>query len=253
MSIFNIIFSGTQIGNNFPYLQFRQISCNLDNINTCTERFENYVFAFTLYHNKAKELIDYNDIFRQKFDKWNLLVQGRLNTQLLWQEATFVEDEVGVYEYENLYFINFQRNFHADFITGRCTGDNLYAALFNRYNNTALKHRCNGFSTTRFGKHDWERPFLYIPEYKFREELITTCDINDLVEISICYETSDPANDYSLLDEIDHTFSYSGISFPSSVGKINSVLNWVGNDFDEIEPMLWRGCVRYEIGIQRNI
>jgi len=252
VSIFNTIFSGTQVGNDFPYLQFEQVNCELNHLNTCTERFEDYIFKFCLYHNNASELIKYNDIFRKGMDKQQLVINNRTNTAFQFEDSVFVERELGVYEYSNFYSVQTQKLF-SNFVRGTIIGNTLYEALYKRYLDTNLKNRVTDFSTSRFGGSTWERPFIFIPEYKTKEDLITTCDINDLTEFSISFETNNPARDYSILDAIDETYSYSSISIPSSNAKINTQFNWVGNEFEEIDIHLWRGSVMYELSIQRAI
>lgn len=248
---FNVITSSCQIGEDFPYVHFEQIDCNLNYLNSCIERFENYIFQFNIYHNKADELVTLKNNLIDVLNYEDLNITNKLNNEFYLMQQVFTEVKQGIYEYSLFYKIELQTLF-SNFLTGSATGKNLYAALFNRYNTTQLKHLFTNFTTTRYGNTSWERPFLYVPDYNIMEEMFTSCEVMDRVTFKLCYETTDPVKDYNLLDKIDQNISYSSLVFSSSEGQINTYLDWMGNDFEEIEPMLWRGCVKYELGLQHG-
>lgn len=234
------------------YAILTKISNGLDTLDTCLTRLEQNIFQVNVFDVTFSGLLDTFDLVESILENKTLNLTTKRFVSLLYNGANYNEVTQGFYSGWLQYEIMVQKDFSSSFKLDTIIGETFQEALFKHYQNSDnLNNKVNGFVTTKFGRGDWRRPFISIPNYKIDEDFRTTClTRGENYNFSFLVEGNDPDELEIISNEIDNTFSYIKLSLTGNRRFTN--LQWIGDSLIEIEPDLWQIEVDYNLLLEKE-
>ncbi len=234
------------------YVILTKVSNGLQNLDTCLSRFEQNIFQVTVHDVTFTGLLDKLGIVETLLENQTLNLTTKRFVSLLYLGSNLIESTIGLYSGWIQYEIITQKDFSSSYKLNTVEGITFQQALFTHYKNSNnLNNKVNGFVTTKFGRADWKRPFIFIPNYKIDEEFRTTClTRGENYNFSFSVEGSDPDELEIIAAEIDNTYSYIRMSLTGNRRFTN--LQWIGDSLFQLEPDLWEISVDYILLLEKS-
>lgn len=245
-----LTYSGFQSQTQIPYVHLAHLSTTLENRDTCLNRIDTHVIQVSLFSKDFTRFTEQLDDIRSSLLWSKLTLSGNGRTLLNVDETSLAitEPQKGLYQGIFRYELTTEKDL-TSFQFETIRAPDIYTALFDRYTNSDVEIRTNGFIVTNYG--EFERPFLFIPRYQQLHEFTTTLTRVDNFDFSINFESKDYHRLEELLEDIDHVFSYSRFILTGSKQCIN--LEWLGNSIVEEEPGFWVASTRYQAFLESSI
>lgn len=237
-------------GTKLPYSYLSQISNTLDWKDTCSRRFENSVYQYTVYTEDYDELKNILDIIENIYN-WktiNLSAPRRLTLlEFLGRRVNVSQPQL--YHGTLSYTIIIERELNE---AGRVTGRTLEECLVNRYNQSHdLQQLIPPPTVNDFELEVSKQPYFQIPSFATSINFQTTKSrIEDTSVRFVFYIEDDLDKLVNVIQSVEDVYDNCHLVFP---GKIEMIFDWQGNSYTEITPGFWKGEINYNIMLEKEI
>lgn len=237
-------------GTKLPYSYLSQLSNTLDWKDTCSRRYEQSVYQYTVYAEDYDELNRILDRIEEIYD-WKTinLNHPRVLTLLEFLGRKTQVSLPQLYHGSVAYSIIIERALNN---AGRVTGDNLEECLVNRYNQSHdLQQLIPPPVVNDFELETTKQPYFQVSKEDTKIAWLTTKSrIEDTPTTFRFYVEDDLDKLINIIQKVEDVYDNCHLVFP---GKIEMIFDWQGNSYTEITPGFWKGEINYNILLEKEI